>query len=156
MLKTDFFKRLGVLSLSAPLVAQAAVRADAQDDADALIGLWEAVVTVQGGSFRYIYSMSRGAYVATGNIDENFMNFKYSPTMGSYTRHSDGSYKYREHGYVFDIHGKNVGTFRSIGTFTVDGSGDKFHGPGTFTQLDLHSKVVASEKFTLTAKRLPV
>jgi hypothetical protein len=109
MLKTDFFKRLGVLSLSAPLVAQAAVRADAQDDADALIGLWEAVVTVQGGSFRYIYSMSRGAYVATGNIDENFTN-----------------------------------------------SEDKFHGPGTFTQFDLHSKAVASEKFTLTAKRFPV
>jgi hypothetical protein len=157
MLKIGFLKSLGIAALAAPLMAvETMARGDAADDADALVGLWEAVIEGGGTTYGYVYSMSRGSYIATGSIDENFMNFKYSPTMGTYTRGADGSYKYRERGYAFDMKGKNVGTFTSVGTFRLDTDGNTFRGPGTFTQYDMHSKPVASENFALKATRVPV
>jgi hypothetical protein len=156
MLKIEFLKRLGLAALATPSMTLDTARANAADDADVLPGLWEVIVNGTQGTYRYIYTISRGSYVATGNIDENFMGFRYSPTMGAYSRNADGSYKYRERGYAFDMKDNNVGTFTSRGTFTLDQDGNAFRGPGTFTQYDLKSKPVATERLSAVAKRIPV
>jgi hypothetical protein len=156
VLKLDFLKRLGFLALTAPLAAlqnPARAGAAAQND-DALVGLWEGDVHAGGTNYRYIYSISRGAYVATGNVDENFMGFKYGPTMGTYARTGNGSYRYRERGYVFDQKGRNVGTFARTGTFRLSADGNTLSAPGTFTQYDATSKKTSSEAFSVTAKRI--
>ena len=153
MLKTDFLKRLGLIACAAPIAAiQTASPADAASDSDVLVGLWSATVSGQA-IYKYVYSISRGTYVATGNIDEGFMNFKFGPTLGEYTQDADGSYRYRERVWVFDMKGNNVGWATSTGTFRLDHSRSTFSGPGTYTQYDLHSKVVMNEKFMLTATR---
>lgn len=153
MRKRDFLGHFAVASFAAPF---ATLRFEAADEETALIGLWEAIVKGQGATYRYLYSFSRGSYVATGNIDENFMGLRYSPTMGAYTSEGDGAYKYREHGYAFDLKGRNVGTFASTGTFRLDANLRAFRGPGTFTQYDLKLKPVEVEPFTLAAARIDV
>lgn len=153
MLKLDFLKRLGLLALTAPLAAvQSPAKADAADRGDPIVGLWEGVYQSGKATYHYIYSISRGAYVATGDVDENFAGFKYGATMGTYARNRDGSYRYRERGYVFDLRGRNVGSFTSNGTFRV--AGDSLSGPGTFIQYDLKSKEMSRESFTVKAKRI--
>jgi hypothetical protein len=155
MMKADFLKRLAIAAVAMPVaILGRGQKAEAAGDDDALLGLWEAVVRGEQAVYRYIYSISRGSYVATGSVDENFMNFKYSPTMGEYTRIADRSYKYRERGYVFDLKGTNVGTFTSTGSFQLNAAGNAFRGPGTFTQYDLKSKPIATETFTMTATRV--
>jgi hypothetical protein len=156
MLKADFLRRLGIFAAAAPIAAGSTGRAEAADGSDVLIGLWEAVIDAEKATYRYVYSMSRGSYVCTGNVDENFSGFKFGPTMGAYVRNPDGSYKYRERGYVFDMKGNDVGTFTSEGTFRLEAGSGTFRGPGTFTQFDLHSKPIARERFTMTATRVPV
>ena len=153
MLKLDFLKRLGFLALTAPLAAvQSPAKAVAADDADPIVGLWEGVYRSGNATYRYIYSIARGAYVATGDVDENFAGFKYGTTMGTYARNGDGSYRYRERGYVFDLRGRNVGSFSSNGTFRI--TGDTLSGPGTFIQYDLKSKEISREPFSVKAKRI--
>ncbi|HEY1866831.1 MAG TPA: hypothetical protein VGG70_00950 [Candidatus Cybelea sp.] len=155
MLKLDFLKRLGFLALTAPLAAlQNAAKADAAGNEDPIVGLWDASVQSGGTSYRYIYAISRGAYVATGSVDENFQGFTYSPTMGTYKRNGDGSYRYRERGYVFDLRGRNVGSSSSAGTFRISADGNTLTGPGTFMQFDLKSKETSRELFTISAKRI--
>jgi len=156
VLKLDFLKRLGFLALTAPLAAlQSPAKAGASTQSDdALVGLWEADVRAGGTSYKYIYSIGRGAYVATGSVDENFMGFKYGPTMGTYTRAGNGSYRYRERGYVFDLKGRGVGSFSSTGTFRLSADGNTFTSPGTFTQYDASSKKTSSEPYSLTARRI--
>jgi hypothetical protein len=156
LLKIDFLKRLGFLALSAPVTAVVAgARADASDDPDLLVGLWEA--SVEGSAtYKYIYSISRDAYIATGNIDENFMNMKFGPTLGAYSRMTDGSYKYRERGFVYDMKGHNIGTFTSVGSFRLGSQGNTFAGSGTYTQYDLRAKPKATERYTLKGNRVPV
>ncbi len=155
MLKLDFLKRLGFLALTGPLAAlQSPAKADAAQNDDPLVGLWEGDVRAGGTSYRYVYAISRGAYVATGSVDENFMGFKYGPTMGTYTRSGNGSYRYRERGYVFDLKGRNVGSFSSAGTFRLSADGNTFTSPGTFTQYDAQSKKTSSEPYSVTAKRI--
>lgn len=155
MLKIDFLKKLGLAAIVAPLIAQQPARAQAAGDADQLEGLWEGVV-IGDQPYHYIWSISRGAYVATGDVDENFMNFKFSPTMGTSIRNGDGTYKFRERGYVFDVRGKNVGTFTSTGSLRISADGSHFSGQGAFTQYDLRSKQVAKEPFTIRATRVSV
>ena len=153
MLKLDFLKRLGVLALTAPLAAvQSAAKADAADSSDPIVGLWEGVYQAGKDTYHYIYSIARGAYVATGDVDENFAGFKYGMTMGTYARNGDGSYRYRERGYVFDLRGRNVGSFTSNGTFRI--SGDTLSGPGTFIQYDLKSRELSRESYSVKAKRI--
>lgn len=157
MLKIDFLRKLGLVALASPLaITKSTGKAEAKDDEDALVGLWEASITSGAANYGYVYSISRGAYIATGNVDENLMNFKFSPTMGTYVRSSDRSYEYRERGYVFDMKGKNVGTFTSAGTLHLGADGNSFSGPGRYTQYDLQSKVIARESFTVKARRLAV
>jgi hypothetical protein len=153
MLKLDFLKRLGFLALTAPLAAvQSPAKADAAENGDPIVGVWEGAVQAGKTTYRYLWSISRGAYVATGNVDENFMGFKYGTTMGTYARNGDGSYRYRERGYVFDLRGRNVGSFTSSGTFRL--AGDVLSGPGTFVQYDLKSKETSRESFSVKAKRI--
>lgn len=155
MLKLDFLKRLGFLALTAPLAAlQNSAKADAADSADPIVGLWEGNVQASGTTYQYVWSISRGAYVATGNVDENFMGFKYSPTMGTYTRVGNGSYRYRERGYVFDLTGHNVGSFTSVGTFKLSADANTMSGPGTFTQYDVKSKKSSRESYSVRATRI--
>lgn len=154
MLKLDFLKRLGFVALTAPLAAlQSPARADAAQNDDPLVGLWEGDVRAGDTRYTYVYSISRGAYIATGSVDENFQGFKYSPTMGTYVRVGNGSYRYRERGYVFNLSGHNVGSFTSAGTFTLSADGNSFTGPGTFTQIDLRKKE-SREAYSVTAKRI--
>lgn len=153
MLKLDFLKRLGFLALAAPLAAvQSPKKADAADSGEPIVGLWEGVYQAGKATYHYIWSISRGAYVATGDVDENYMGFKYGTIMGTYARNGDGSYRYRERGYVFDLRGRNVGSFTSTGTLRI--AGDTFSGPGTFVQYDLKSKETSRESFSVKAKRI--
>jgi hypothetical protein len=158
MLKGDFLKKVGLLGSAGAfaLVGGAEVASAASEDVDLLIGLWEMTVVGESGTYRYIYSISRGTWVATGNVDEGFQQFKYSPSLGAYARVTDGSYRYSERGWTFDLGGKNVGTFRSVGTFKVDPTNKRFSGPGTFTQLDLLGKPLFVEHFKATATKVDV
>jgi hypothetical protein len=157
MLKIDFLKKCAVVAVAAPLVALTGkAKADAAQDSDPLVGLWEATITTGSATYRYFYSISTGAYIATGNLDENYMGFKYGPTMGAYVREDDGSYRYRERGYAFDLKGKNAGTFAANGTLRLSSDGNAFSGPGTWKQLDGRGKAVATETLTVEARRLAV
>ncbi|HMF28493.1 MAG TPA: hypothetical protein VKE42_06955 [Candidatus Cybelea sp.] len=155
VLKLDFLKRLGFLALTAPLAAlQNPARADAASNDDPIVGLWEGAVHEGGATYDYIWSIARGAYVATGNVDENYEGFKYGPSMGTYKRNGDGSYRYRERSYVFDLRGRNAGSSTSTGTFRVSADGNTLTGPGTYIQYDLKSKETSRESFTINAKRI--
>ena len=157
MLKIDFLRKLGFVAFASPLaMAESAGKADADDSDDALVGLWEASIMAGATTYFYIYSISRKTYIATGSIDENYMGFKFSPTMGAYARSSDGSYGYHERGYVFDMKGKNVGTFTSVGTLRLSADGDSFSGPGRYIQYDSQSKPVFKESFSVKARRVSV
>lgn len=153
MLKRDFLKAVGLAASIAPLAsAQTADAAEVSMNLDALVGLWDAVVKGDG-TYRYLYAISRGSYVATGNVDEQYQGFKFSPTIGAYGRNHDGSYRYLEKGYVFNLQGVGVGTFSSAGTMRLNADGDTLHGTGTFRQFDLRSKELFTEPFTMTATR---
>lgn len=154
MIKLDFLKALGLLAVAAPLSTAAAGAKSSGSDAEPLVGLWEGVVQAGKVTYRYIWSIANGAYVVTGNVDENYMGLRYSPSMGTYARSADRSYRYRERGYVFDLKGRNVGSFTSVGTFKLSSDGTTLTGPGTFTQFDLKSKEVARESYSITAKRV--
>lgn len=158
MLKGDFLKKMGLMGAAGALALMkgTTVANAAKTEDDPLVGLWEMTVVGSAGTYRYIYSISRGAWVATGNVDEGFLEFKYSPSMGAYVRAADGSFRYTEKGWVFDRRGNNVGTFRSMGTFRLNASQKAFSGPGTFTQFDSRGKSILVEPFTATATKLAV
>jgi hypothetical protein len=156
MLKIDFLKTLGIAAVATPVaLARAATKADAADDADALTGLWKVTVTAPGATYHYVYAISRGSYVATSDADENYMDSKYSPTMGAYVPTGNGSYRFRGAGYIFDLKGKNRGSFKSVGTFRLNADRNRFQGTGLFTEYDLKSKPTSTERLTVTAERLP-
>jgi hypothetical protein len=154
VIKLDFLKALGLLALTAPLTTARAEAKPNASDPDPIIGLWEGAVQAGKVTYRYIWSIAPGAYVVTGNVDENYMGFKYGPGMGTYQRSGDGSYRYRERGYVFDLRGRGVGSSTSSGTFRVSADGNTLSGPGTFIQFDLKSKESSRETYIVTAKRI--
>jgi len=154
VIKLDFLKGLGLLALTAPLSAARAEAKPNASDNDPIVGLWEGAVQAGKVTYRYLWSIAKGAYVTTGDVDENYMGFKYGPGMGSYQRSGDGSYRYRERGYVFDLRGRNVGSSTSVGTFRISADGNTLSGPGTFIQFDLKSKETSRESYTVTAKRI--
>jgi hypothetical protein len=137
----------GLLSENAP------ARAETEDD-DSIAGLWQMEVAGKAGTYHYFYSISGGTWVATGDIDESYQGFKYSPTVGSYARNAVGSYSYSERGWVFDLKGNKVGYFRSDGKFTLSADGRSFQGPGAFQQFDLKNRTVFREPFSAKATKL--
>jgi hypothetical protein len=156
MRKREFLKRAGLIGAGASVAVLKGPSPAGAAETDPLVGVWEMTVVGKVGTYHYIYSISSGAWVATGNYDEGFQHFKYSPTMGSYVRESNGTYRYTEKGWVFDLKGNNVGTFRSQGTFTLDAGENSLRGPGTFTQFDSKGKAVFVEPFTATASKIQV
>jgi hypothetical protein len=156
--KNDFFKKIGIVGCAGlwALLRSDRAASAAPDDADALVGLWDMTVAAGGAKYRYVYSISRGAWVGTGDLDEGYQGTKLSPTMGAYVRAPDGSFRYAEKGWVFDLKGNNVGAFRSSGTFRLDATRTQFSGPGTFMQLDVHGKTVATAKLAVTATKVAV
>jgi hypothetical protein len=156
--KNDFLMKLGLVSIAGAwaFLRGAKVADAAQSDEDALVGLWDMTITAGGVKYHYVYSISRGAWVGTGDTDEGYQGTKLSPTMGAYVRAADGSYRYAEQGWVFDLKGNNVGSFRSAGTFKLNATQTAFTGPGTVTQFDLHRKTVATDHFAVTATKVAV
>lgn len=121
-----------------------------------LIGLWNMTVVGQVATYQYKYTISEGTWVASGNIDQGFYNFVYGPTLGAYTQNADGSYSYREMGWTYARGGVCNGSFESVGTFVLDGSGNSFSGPGTFKQFDLSGKTILTDGFTVVATKVGV
>jgi hypothetical protein len=108
------------------------------------------------GSYQYVYVISNGTWVGSGDIDEGFQGFKYGPRLGAYVRESHDGYRYNERGWVFDTKGNNVGIFRSEGTFLLSSDGTSFSGPGTFTQSDRRGKSIIRERFVAKATTMPI
>jgi len=118
-----------------------------------LIGIWE--MTVQGSTtYLYKYAITDGAWVANGNIDQAFLNYRFSPTTGAYVRNADGTYSYRERGWTYTRGGVCNGSFESTGTFTLAASGDQFSGPGVFKLFDLTGNTILTESFTAVATKV--
>jgi len=121
-----------------------------------ILGLWLVTATAPGGSYNYFYSFARGGYTATGDIDEKFQDMKFSPTMGAYLAAGDRTVRYREQGWTYDLKGNKIGTFSSVGSFTLDASAKALNGPGTFTLYDSKGNLTYSEKFTAKGKKIAV
>src|SRR2546421_9840 len=54
-----------------------------------LTGLWEMVVT-GSAVYRYKYAIAADTWIGNGDVDQKFLEFKFSPTMGAYARNADG------------------------------------------------------------------
>ena len=121
-----------------------------------LIGLWEMTVVGEASTYLYKYTISENTWIAVGNIDGGFFNFRYSPTLGAYAKNADGSYRYREIGWTYTKGGVCNGSFESIGTFILDASGNTFSGPGSFKQFDLTGRTILTDNFTVVATKLGV
>ena len=121
-----------------------------------LIGLWNMTVVGEVATYQYKYTISEGTWVTIGNIDGGFYNFRYGPTLGAYVQNPDGSYSYREMGWTYTRGGVCNGSFESVGTFVLDGSGNSFSGPGSFKQFDLSGKTILTDTFTVVATKVPV
>lgn len=128
----------------------------AASSANPLIGIWDMTVVGEAGTYLYKYTISEGSWIAIGNIDGGFFNFRYSPTLGAYVKNTDGSYRYREIGWTYTKGGVCNGSFESIGTFVLDASGNSFSGPGSIKQFDLSGRTILTDNFTVVATKLGV
>jgi hypothetical protein len=152
--RRDILKRAALLGAAGALTTIDRVSAAPAKTHD-LTGIWE--MSVKGSAvYRYKYAISPETWVATGDIDQKFLEYKFSPTVGAYARKADGSYRYRETGWTYTLEGVCNGTFESVGTFVVDSSGKSFSGPGTFKMLDLDGKVNFTEDITAKATKLVI
>ena len=134
----------------------ASVVNEAANTANPLIGMWEMSVVGNVGTYLYKYAISDGTWVALGNIDLGFLNYRYSPTVGAYVKNADGSYSYRERGWTFTRGGVCNGSLESTGTFVLDSDGITFRGPGTYRQFDLAGNTILTENFTVVATKIGV
>jgi len=121
-----------------------------------LIGLWEMTVVGEASTYLYKYTISESTWIAIGNVDGGFFNFRYAPTLGAYVKNADGSYRYREIGWTYTKGGVCNGSFESIGTFVLDASGNTFNGPGSFKQFDLTGRIILTDNFTVVATKVGV
>lgn len=135
---------------------QPVANASPADEIDTtLVGMWE--MTVQGSAtYHYKYAISVGTWVTVGDIDGNFYGYRYSPTVGAYSKNADGSYSYRERGWTYTQGGVCNGTFESVGTLVLDGTGNTLSGPGVFKQFNLAGRTIVMEDFTAVATRVGV
>jgi len=140
---------------SASALVKSPMSAEVSSD-NPLIGLWEMTVVGEVGTYLYKYTISEGTWIAVGNIDGGFFNFRYSPTLGAYVKNADGSYRYREIGWTYTRGGVHNGSFESIGTFVLDASGNTFSGPGSIKQFDLTGRTILTDNFTVVATKVGV
>lgn len=141
---------------AAPTTNSAGIANTTTSASNPLIGIWDMTVQGELGTYHYKYTISEGSWVASGNIDPGLFNFQYGPTLGTYVKNDDGSYRYREIGWTYTRGGVCNGSFESIGTFILDAPGNTFSGPGTFKQFDLTGKTILTENLTVVATKLPV
>ena len=128
---------------------------DNEDNNEPFVGIWD--VTVSGiATYYYTYSISAGAFVATGNIDRNWdgAGSSFGPTMGTYVRTAPRSYRIREKGWSFDPQGNPAGHFEFVGTYTVDKKGKTLTGAGTYKLFDLNGNATYVEPLTVTGTKL--
>jgi hypothetical protein len=125
----------------------------AGESRNSLVGMWE--MTVTGTAvYLYKYAIGEGTWVAVGNIDQGFLDWRFSATMGAYTRIAQRSYSYRERGWTYSKAGEHNGSFESVGTFVLDESGTTFSGPGVFRMFDTAGTVIWEENLTVVATKV--
>jgi hypothetical protein len=138
------------------LAAQASTNAAGnRDSSDAFVGMWN--VTVIGtATYYYTYAISRGAFIATGNVDANWdgQGSSFGPTMGTYERVARRTYRIHELAWSFDPQGNHVGHSEFLGTYTVDESETGLTGDGTWTLYDLDENAIYVEPLTVTGTRV--
>ncbi len=130
---------------------------DNEANNEPLVGMWD--VTVSGfATYYYTYSISPGAFVATGNIDNNWdgAGSSFGPTMGSYVRAGRRAYRIREKAWSFDPQGNPAGHSVFVGTYTVDKKGKTLIGKGTYTLYDLAGNAIFVESLTVTGTKVGV
>jgi len=157
--RRDLFKKAGMLGASALALAGISNRAKAFEGTpqqNPLLGLWD--MTIPGSPpLYYKYAISEGAYVCTGNLDQNasVFGYKYSPTMGSYARTNfRNSYRLRERAWAYDANGNWAGYSDFTGTAVVADDEKSFSGSGIFNQYDSNGNVVfGNQVITYTATR---
>ena len=126
-----------------------------EDRRDPIVGMWD--VTVSGfATYYYTYSISRGAFVATGNIDHNWdgQGSSFGPTTGSYERTARRTYRIHEKAWSFDPAGNPAGHSVFVGTYTVDDTGRSLTGDGTWTLYDLSGTAIIEESLTITGTKV--
>jgi hypothetical protein len=159
--RRDLFKKIGMLGASALAFMGVAKRARAfegNEHQNPLAGLWD--MTIPGSPpLYYKYAISEGAYVCTGNLDQNssVFGYKYSPTMGTYARTNfRNSYRLRERAWAYDASGNWAGYSDFTGTAVVADDGKSFSGSGVFNQYDVNGNVVfGNQQITYTATKFP-
>lgn len=122
---------------------------------DPLVGMWDVTVTGSATYF-YTYSISRGAFIATGNVDGNWdgQGSSFGPTMGSYERVARRTFRIHEKAWSFDPQGAHVGHSVFVGTYAVDESGSTLTGDGTWTLYDLAGNAIYVEPLTVTGTKI--
>lgn len=162
--RRNTLKKIALLSAGAaltPNLASAAdgpvllPRADRERADEVLSGLWNVTVT-GSNTYLYLYSFSRGGFVAAGNIDNNWdgQGSSFGPTLGAHTWLGSRTYDIREKGYAFDPQGMPAGSFGFAGTYTVDETGQQLTGDGTWTLYDLAGDAVWVEAVTVEGTKL--
>jgi hypothetical protein len=156
--RRDLFKKIGMLGASALAFMGVSKRAKAFEGApqqNPLLGLWD--MTIPGSpTLYYKYAISEGGYVCTGDLDATaaVFGFKYSPTMGTYTRTGPNSYRIRERAWAYDASGNFAGYSDFSGSAIVAEDGKTFSGSGVFNQYDVNGNVVFGDQaITYTATR---
>lgn len=130
-------------------------QADKKDGMDPFIGMWD-VVVAGFAEYRYTYTVARGSFVATGNIDGNWdgAGSTFGPTVGSYMKDGRRTYRIRERAWSFDPHGLPAGHSEFVGTYMIDDSGSSLVGEGTWTLFDASGTAIFSEPLTVTGTKL--
>ncbi len=155
--RRHIFKKVGfVCAGSAVALMSGAKNANASENGYPILGLWLVKVAASGATYSYFYSFAQGNYTATGDVDEKYLNMKFSPTMGAYIPIGPQSVRYREKGWTYDLAGKKIGTFNGVGTFTLDNSGKALSGPGVFSLYDLRGNVIFTEHYHAKGKKIVV
>lgn len=152
--RREMLRKAGFLG-AAGVFALAGRPLDASGDRNGLVGLWD--VTVSGAAtYYYTYSFSRDAFVAAGNIDNNWdgQGSSFGPTMGAHSRQRTRTYAIREKGWAFDPSGQPAGWFAFIGTYVLDRTGRSLTGDGTWSLYDLSGNAVFVEPLTVSGTRL--
>jgi hypothetical protein len=144
--RRDVLKRVGaagavsvIAAVAAPQVAQAQTDEEAEDreSSKALVGSWRETIDA-GGGFVFdtlITFDSGGGLVATASIDSTVSsdNLLSGPTHGAWVKTKGRSYRWFGNAFSFNNSGGAWdGTYEIKEALTLNESGDRFEGGGTF------------------------